>query len=372
MDLLLMMKDIEVMRINFDDGRFDVINQKYLPFQLKGKIVNFVSSPNYNNSYNKTQEMLAFRKNYMAIVMFLASRVLPLDRENAKKILTLLRLEQSQSDEYKARISLICKAVSLQDNYWVKMESDKLSWKDVSIRGNHLNRIVAQVALHGSSLTLQGKVSTPELTTHGAYAKCWKREDGDLWLYKRGHDGNTESKIEVEVSGLLDKLGVPHIKYEEGQSKGVYCCKCKCMTTDTLSMLSGMDFISYCNVNGLDYKKEMFSIDSKSLYTMFIIDYLISNRDRHGMNWGFYFNCDTMEILGCHPLYDHNNAFDRELMRDMTGGISLFDDNMCMRDMAKMALRHVSLDVSVLCESDFIVKSHYNSFMKKAKVIGLV
>lgn len=65
-------------------------------------------------------------------------------------------------------------------------------------------------------------------------------------------------------------------------------------------------------------------IDADSIYKVFIIDYLISNRDRHGGNWGFFYNCNTMEILGCHPLFDHNNAFDRALMQDISGGESLF------------------------------------------------
>lgn len=38
---------------------------------------------------------------------------------------------------------------------------------------------------------------------------------------------------------------------------------------------------------------------------MWIVDFLISNRDRHGQNWGFYYDTETMEILGCRPLFDH-------------------------------------------------------------------
>lgn len=65
------------------------------------------------------------------------------------------------------------------------------------------------------------------------------------------------------------------------------------------------------------------SIDAESIYQMCIVDYLISNSDRHGKNWGFYVNNDTGKIVSCHPLFDHNNAFDEEQMADPTGGASL-------------------------------------------------
>lgn len=82
---------------------------------------------------------------------------------------------------------------------------------------NPLNKVVAQVALHGKSLTLQGSMVTPELTTNGACAKAWRRHpNGKLWLYKLGANGNTESRIEVMCSNLLDKMNVEHVHYEAG------------------------------------------------------------------------------------------------------------------------------------------------------------
>jgi len=69
----------------------------------------------------------------------------------------------------------MCRAVSLLDNYWLKMEGDAATWAETNLRHNKLNEVIAQVALHGKSLTLQGSMQTPELTTNGAYAKAWRR-----------------------------------------------------------------------------------------------------------------------------------------------------------------------------------------------------
>lgn len=372
-NMILMLKDTPIMEINFSEGLYNVLDEFHLPFQLKGRIRQYVYNPNMSNQYNITQGIVAGNNNYNAVIAFLAGRVLSIDRANAKKILSVLGLEQAQDPIYRAKIAISCRAVSLQDNYWVKLKNDKVGWCNVDIHTNRLSNIVAQIALHGSSLILQGKVNTPELTTYGAYAKCWKREDSELYMYKAGFNGNSESKVEVEVSNILDKCNVTHLKYEDGMSDGLYCCKCKCMTRGNICMLSGLDFISYCNVVNLDFRKEALAIDGDSMYKMFIVDYLISNPDRHGQNWGFFYDCSSMSILGCHPLYDHNNAFDRGRMQDPTGGGSLFYDGKTLRDVALSAIKRTDFYfTSKITRDDFIVEYHYKSFMERAKVLGLV
>lgn len=118
------------------------------------------------------------------------------------------------------KIAMTCRAVSVLDPYWLKFDEDPdITWSQADVKQNPLNEIVAQVALHGKSLTLQGSLVTPELTTNGAYAKAWRRHpDGCLWLYKLGADGNTESRIEVMCSNLLDKMNVEHVHYEAGKT----------------------------------------------------------------------------------------------------------------------------------------------------------
>jgi len=370
--MLLMHKDDPVMRINVDEGQYEVIDPKHLPFQLKGKITKVPELSAAPSKYEITQMTIAMNKNYNAIEHYAAARVLPITRANAKKIYALFGYEQLQTDEAKAKIAYICKAVSLEDNYWFKTEKDPTLWTDINLRSNSLSEIVAQVSLKGSSLSLQGEIHTPELNGHGAYAKAWRREDGDLYLHKVGANGSElESRIEVAVSKILDRCNVDHVRYEDSTAYGVYTCRCKCMTTEEKSILSGMDFISYCNVNGKDPKKEIMAIDPDSIYKMWIVDYLISNRDRHGMNWGFYYDADSMEILGCHPLFDHNNAFDEALMEDKDAKY-LFDMDMTMRQAAKTAMNHVDFHFSDDITRDlFMDDKQYNSFMERAEELKI-
>lgn len=371
-DLLIMMKDIEVMRINFDTGTYDVIDELHLPWSLKGRIRYVMSYQEVKSRYDDTQRQIALRHNYNAILSWLANRVLTLSRANAKWIYNLLRLEQVQTEEHKAKIALLCRAVSLQDSYWTKLDGDSATWDSVNIRTNHLNEIIAQVALHGKSLTLQGSLTTPELTTQGTYAKAWRRhKDGSLWLYKLGNNGNTESKIEVMCSNLLDKMNVQHVHYEAGEDEGKYVCMCPCMTTDDIAILSGMDFYTYCNSNNLDFKKEYKRIDADNIYKMWIVDYLLCNRDRHGQNWGFLFNVDTMEILGCHPLYDHNNAFDLEFMKNRDAEYQF--EEMTIRQAAKLAITKVDFKfLEPITRDDFLTDRQYEEFIWRAKDLGIV
>lgn len=368
----IMMKDTEVMRVDFDAFQYDVIQENLLPYPLRGKLREMPKSDAPMSPAGMTQWMVAARKNEEAVVSWLSGRVLLLSRANAKWIYNLCHFEQVGTDEQKIQIAIACRAVSVLDAYWLKFEDDgEIFWEQMDVKQNPLNEIIAQVALHGKSLTLQGSLVTPELTTNGAYAKAWRRHgDGRLWLYKLGANGSTESRIEVMCSGLLDKMNVEHVHYEAGEDEGKYVCMCPCMTTENTAVLTGMEFISYCNVNGVDAEKKMFEIDGESIYKMWIVDFLISNRDRHGQNWGFFYDMETMEILGCHPLFDHNNAFDIDFMRDMDAP-SQFGE-MTLQKAARMAMKKVEFHFTApITRKDFITDRQYKSFVERAKCLGL-
>lgn len=389
-DMILMMKDEPVMVINFDEGKYEIVNEKLLPFEIQNKILPpYPEKENYTK-YDIIEITKISRKNWITVIDFLSHRVLPLTRGNAKKIYQLFNFNQLQDDVSKAKIAIVCRAVSLQDNYWLKLEDDNKCWADVNLRENHLSEIVAQVALHGSSLSLTGIPHTPELTSLGAYAKAWIRENDGLYLHKLGAPtsnehknngepqvGTWESKIEVMVSNLLDYCNVNHLKYEAGSSTKIttgesfYTCRCKCMTTEDVSILSGMDFTSWCNVQNINPFKKALEIDADSIYKMWIVDYLISNRDRHGLNWGFFYNCNTMEILGCHPLYDHNNAFDIDTMLDKDRPY-LYNNEMTMRQAAKEAMNYVDFYFTKeFTREDFLTDRQYKSFMERAKELNI-
>lgn len=370
-DILLMCRDVPVMTINFDLLKFLTLNEALLPFGLKGRLVRVPSFDEVKSKYDFTRRQFALDHNKEAVISWLASRVLSLSRANAKWIYNALKFEQSSSEYEKAKIALFCKAVSVSDNYWVKSASSSLCWDEVNIRKVPLNEAIAQIALHGKSLSVKGHINTPELTTHGTYAKAWRRHEDGLWLYKKGWNGNTESKIEVMVSNLLDKTNIKHCHYEAGEDDGHYVCMCPCMSNDNLSIVSGSDFVSYCNRNKLDFIKEVEKIDSNGFYTMWVVDYLIANRDRHGGNWGLYYNPDTMELVSTHPLYDHNNAFDIEWINNPDADYQFND--MTIRQAASYAIKRCDIKITgEITRDDFLTDRQYKCFIERAKELHLI
>lgn len=62
-NFLLMNKDDIVMKINFDEGIQDVLNNNLLPYQLKGKIKSVPLVKNSMSKYELTQIIIAMQKN---------------------------------------------------------------------------------------------------------------------------------------------------------------------------------------------------------------------------------------------------------------------------------------------------------------------
>lgn len=366
--MFIMHENTVVMFINFDECIYDVLREDLLPFTLKGKLRKVLNYEEVKSKYDDTQRTIAIDVNYSTIMSWLANRALSLGRQNAKWLYNALKVEQASSE--KVKIAIMCRAVSVLDNYWLKLDGDDETWETINVRRVPLNETIAQIALHGKSNEIQGSLRSPELTTNGAYAKAWRRHDDGLWLYKLGHNGNTESRIEVMCSNLLDKMNVEHCHYEAGEDDGKYVCMCPSISTDKISILSGMDFNSYCNAHGIDPAKEMIRIDAESIYKMWIVDYLLCNRDRHGQNWGFYYNPKTMEIICCHPLFDHNNAFDLDWMQDRSAKYQFGD--MTIRDAAHYAMKRIDFHFTKeVTRDDFITDRQYQEFMWRAKDLGI-
>lgn len=359
MRFTIMCADNPVIEVDMDMGLYRILNHTLMPWGLKGRIRNYTSN-------NQTHIRIVDRNNENAVISWLAGRVLSLDRKNAKWLYNLLEFDQVQTDYEKAKVALTCHSVSVLDNYWTRFPEESITWTKINIRTNHLNDIIAQVALHGKALTLSGEICTPEFTTNGVYAKAWRRCNDGLWLYKAGDKDSTEARIEVMCSNILDKMNVTHCHYELRTDEDLTVSACPIMTSDKLSIVDAMTIYSCCNRHNINFDKLVYSLDAESMYKMTIVDYLISNRDRHTQNWGFYFNPNTTQLLGCHPLFDHNNAFDKDCMynRDYKYPVT----GKSVRDSAKYAMSKVNFYFTQpITRSDFITERQYKEFMWRAE-----
>lgn len=158
-NMLLMMKDRKVMSINRDLGEYDILDESILPFTLRGKIREVPKFDHIRNDQELSEVIRVCNYNHYNFMDWLASRVVPITRENAKKLYGIFGFEQLQSVPYKARIALSFRALSLQDNYWVKLENDRTTWDELNLRNASLNEDIAEVALRGCYKYLDDKKS---------------------------------------------------------------------------------------------------------------------------------------------------------------------------------------------------------------------
>lgn len=283
--VMLMCKDNAVVEFIPDGDYLHIVNKSLLPMALQ-------ALPTLTNT---------------AVNRWLDKRALPISRENAKRLCNLLKVPQDE----KRDLVFLVKALSLNDCYWLKINSED-TWETVNLFTNRFSDTIAHVALTGESrrITIQDKAPTPEATTHGLFAKCWKREN-DLYLYKRG-GGGFEVQAEYIASLIANVLNIPHVEYQLIKINGVKCTKCKNICNENIGIISASEMApAWGMVSGSlsDWLHIKAINDNVELFlTMLIFDGLIGNVDRHLGNWGFCFDTNTNMLLSLHPLMDHNLA----------------------------------------------------------------
>jgi hypothetical protein len=382
-----------------------------VPYGLRAKVKD-CKVPEHEEIYGVTQEIKLLREIRYAILGWLAGRVLSIDRKNAKKILNSFGFSQSQDSITKAGIALKFRGQTLKDDYWIKFEDEDIKYNEISLRNQNPSNKMIQLALHGRSSVVadKGSVEAQDIMTVGSYAKSWIREEDGLYLYKAGINKNVnESLIEVSVSNILDKFNVRHLRYEKAMHEGVVCCKCKCMSDMDHSIVHAAEVRELFDVSDGEQDENYdlldgalcggFQLDdyldklteyyragderflnwvssdkrfSNDFHKMIVIDYLIANEDRHSQNWGFYMDNRTGELNMLHPLYDHNNAFRKEYLYNISGGPSRVYNGRSKLEAAMESIKHCDIkQTGTIRRSDFVNKEHMEAICERMNRIGI-
>ena len=360
----LKLQNDTIAAFNFDEAICLIYDNARLPIYLRDTLTD-TSGLSIQERYRTSQ------RNYNRLMGFFSKRTISIDRENAKYVLNALHISQGNDYDTIQKIMFLCKALSVTDDYWITNDENE-SWNGVNLRENHLTEVISQIALSGRALTITGNIHTPELTGQGAYAKGWFREPDGLYLYKAGYKNGPESNIECVVSNILDRTNVPHVQYFPAVKDGRSVCKCKNMCSNDYSIVPTEDVISWCQHNDVNFDTFVRKLDSETFYKTIVVDYLISNRDRHGQNWGFYMDNHTGELISLHPLYDHNNAFDVHDMNDSVGGESLMILGKSKKAAAMYAIKRCDFKVGQQIDRSLFLNSRqYESFTNRMQELGI-
>ena len=360
----LKLEDETVLKFDLSQRYYEITMPNLLPFTLRDNLI--------DTTKTQTQDMAEiWFRNQELLSTFFYNRSLSVKRENAKYIMNQLHIKQNNDFETRYKAMILCKALSVADNYWITNDETE-KWKDVNLSEHPLHETLQQIALFGRSLTITGKIRSPELTGQGAYAKAWYREDGKLYLFKANSKGGNESQREVLASEILDCFNVPHVKYTLCQKEGKTVCKCENMNFSNTSIVDSIEFDIWTSKKDLNFFDEAKKIDTEMFYKTIVVDYLIANSDRHGGNWGFYMNNQTGKLTCMHPLFDHNNAFDQAFMDDPEGGICQLLPGKTQRQAALYAIKHCDFRcIKPIQKSMFLDEKMYRTFMERACELGL-
>ena len=120
------------------------------------------------------------------IETWIRHRTVPRNRAYVSSLLSAMGLSLNRPMD----IIRVSKGLSLNDCYWVTDEAFKGSFDRFNLYDNRFNRTLGWIAFTGyGSSNPSGLTSSPEFTTNGMLAKCWRRERGKIRLYKSGTEG---------------------------------------------------------------------------------------------------------------------------------------------------------------------------------------
>jgi hypothetical protein len=236
-----------------------------------------------------------------------ASRVLSLDRTYAKEIMNSLGVSQAITDQDRAQISLSYHCVSLNDVYWVRTESETVTFAELNLYDNPLNEALIPLPLKGKHLTVTNQELAPDLSTKGCFPKAWIRTGTEFRLLKDG--GEDIVRRELLASKICQCFDIPQVAYEEYFYDGEMVTQSIIVTSKRYSMVSKMAYDVYAINNDLDTIEECIRLDPIVYYGMNILDYLVGNTDRHPENWGFLIDNETNRPVSLYPLMDFNMSF---------------------------------------------------------------
>lgn len=205
----------------------------------------------------------------------------------------------------------ITHAASINDSFWIREEGENVVWKDISFYRNDFNKSISKLAFEGLGLYgLQMSSTSPELTTDGSFRKCWRKENGEIYLYKRGISGaynaGLEPYCEALASEIIHRVDPTSVQYSVLKLHGEVATKCRAFTNEDIGFVPLRKLVDR-NIT-LDELLDFFDKlhCREEFQRMLVLDAITFNVDRHLGNIGVLVDNDTQKPLGIAPNFDFN------------------------------------------------------------------
>lgn len=205
----------------------------------------------------------------------------------------------------------ITHAASINDTFWIKERNEDVTWDDISFYRNDFNDTISKLAFEGLGLYgVQMSSTSPELTTDGSFRKCWKKEDGVIYLYKRGISGaynaGLEPYCEALASEIIHEADPASVVYSVLRLHGETATKCKAFTNEDVGFVPLRKLVD----RRITLEKLLDFFDAlecrEQFQRMLVLDAVTFNVDRHLGNIGVLVDNVMQKPLGIAPNFDFN------------------------------------------------------------------
>ncbi len=241
------------------------------------------------------------------LAKWLKRRTIPGNRAYVQNFLAKLGLNEKDTKG----IIDFCKGLSLNDGYWVVEENFTGKFSENNLYDNRFSNVLSHIAFTGyGSFQKTSLRSSPEFTTNGMLAKCWRRVDGKIVLYKSGTEGfansGNEPYCEYYAYQVAETMGINAVQYGLSKWKGRLCSTCELFTSKEYSFMPIGNIVKEGGIKAvIEYYKSLGANYYDAFADMIVFDAVILNTDRHFGNFGFMVDNRTNTICAPAPLFDH-------------------------------------------------------------------
>lgn len=241
------------------------------------------------------------------LAKWLKRRTIPGNRAYVLNFLAKLGLNEKDTKG----IIDFCKGLSLNDCYWVVEENFNGSFADNNLYDNRFSNVLSHIAFTGyGSFQKSSLRSSPEFTTNGMLAKCWRRVDGKIVLYKSGTEGfansGNEPYCEYYAYQVAETMEINAVQYGLSKWKGRLCSTCELFTSKEYSFMPIGNIVKEGGIKAvIEYYKSLGGKYYEAFVDMIVFDAIVLNTDRHFGNFGFMVDNRTNTICAPAPLFDH-------------------------------------------------------------------
>jgi len=285
---------------------FSKYNIEQLPLPLKRLI-----QPGQKEEFIAGEDTITYELNEDGCFLFdewLSNREIPVNRDNYKSYIS----DSSSPREWLLKNH----GYSFDDCYWVQRSGESLQWDDIL-------HIRSSVDSFYAVKDKDGRYKGHSATLGGQLEKFWFKKDNKILLCKRTDDLSDILMIRETIASLIyskqDSIAYCEYKLAYNREHKIVGCICESFISDNMELVTAYDLLEEHNltqsrdvweqlikhtaVNGLDKTKVRRYLDTQT-----IVDFLISNRDRHQNNIAFIRDADTLKLLRPAPVFDSGSS----------------------------------------------------------------